>query len=416
MTALAPEAGRDVITAEIRLSAPGASPTCPRHPDGSPQVSIVWVGLDGDEIVSGHLGMRQKLRNIGARPAGGAVARDRPPQRHGPGRVPGRARDRPGDRGRRARAAAAPGRGVPRARHHLPTVRRPAARLRAAHHPRSASAAWARGASDPARCGSEPCAGRSTRQCTEATGTSRADIVAERRRFAGHACAGGRPAAPSLAGAWTAEDVAAHVVSLDRLGGVPTFLGRTAVARGHRLNDATGRLAEASMRSTRHQGFVRVLDRLRAAPPRLLMRDGVAPVGLFEVFVHHEDVRRASGRWSPRATPEGLASGAVVARTISGASCLPPFWTCTRTMHDSPRAQDRRSCCQRSDARGRSVARRPAGCRGCPTPRRRHRGRPAEGLPRSGLTRQLAVELPPSVRPGRRQAEAGGPVLRPRSG
>jgi Pyridoxamine 5'-phosphate oxidase len=23
--------------------------------DGSPQVSIVWVGLDGDEIVCGHL-------------------------------------------------------------------------------------------------------------------------------------------------------------------------------------------------------------------------------------------------------------------------------------------------------------------------------------------------------------------------
>jgi len=31
--------------------------------DGSPQVSIVWVGLDRDEIVSGHLGARQKLRN-----------------------------------------------------------------------------------------------------------------------------------------------------------------------------------------------------------------------------------------------------------------------------------------------------------------------------------------------------------------
>jgi PPOX class probable F420-dependent enzyme len=32
--------------------------------DGSPQVSIVWVGLDRDEIVSGHLGARQKLRNV----------------------------------------------------------------------------------------------------------------------------------------------------------------------------------------------------------------------------------------------------------------------------------------------------------------------------------------------------------------
>ena len=34
------------------------------NPDGSPQVSIVWVGLNGDEIVSGHLPLHKKLRNI----------------------------------------------------------------------------------------------------------------------------------------------------------------------------------------------------------------------------------------------------------------------------------------------------------------------------------------------------------------
>jgi PPOX class probable F420-dependent enzyme len=33
-------------------------------PDGSPQVSIVWVGVDGDEIVCAHLGQGRKLRNI----------------------------------------------------------------------------------------------------------------------------------------------------------------------------------------------------------------------------------------------------------------------------------------------------------------------------------------------------------------
>jgi PPOX class probable F420-dependent enzyme len=32
--------------------------------DGSPQASIVWVGLDDDEIVSGHLNLYQKLKNI----------------------------------------------------------------------------------------------------------------------------------------------------------------------------------------------------------------------------------------------------------------------------------------------------------------------------------------------------------------
>lgn len=32
--------------------------------DGRPQVTIVWVGLDGDEIVTGHLPEHRKLRNI----------------------------------------------------------------------------------------------------------------------------------------------------------------------------------------------------------------------------------------------------------------------------------------------------------------------------------------------------------------
>lgn len=32
--------------------------------DGSPQVSVVWVGLDGDEIVCAHLSSRKKLKNI----------------------------------------------------------------------------------------------------------------------------------------------------------------------------------------------------------------------------------------------------------------------------------------------------------------------------------------------------------------
>lgn len=32
--------------------------------DGSPQVTCVWVGLDGDEIVSGHLFPQRKLENI----------------------------------------------------------------------------------------------------------------------------------------------------------------------------------------------------------------------------------------------------------------------------------------------------------------------------------------------------------------
>src|SRR5215472_13158191 len=34
------------------------------NPDGSPQVTAVWVGLDGDEIVAAHLPEHRKVRNI----------------------------------------------------------------------------------------------------------------------------------------------------------------------------------------------------------------------------------------------------------------------------------------------------------------------------------------------------------------
>lgn len=32
--------------------------------DGSPQVTVIWIGLEGDEIVSGHMGHYRKLKNI----------------------------------------------------------------------------------------------------------------------------------------------------------------------------------------------------------------------------------------------------------------------------------------------------------------------------------------------------------------
>jgi PPOX class probable F420-dependent enzyme len=34
------------------------------EPDGRPQISIVWIGLDGDEIVAAHLPEHRKVRNI----------------------------------------------------------------------------------------------------------------------------------------------------------------------------------------------------------------------------------------------------------------------------------------------------------------------------------------------------------------
>ena len=38
------------------------------NPDGSPQVTVVWIGLDGDEVVAGHLFNHKKLRNVARDP------------------------------------------------------------------------------------------------------------------------------------------------------------------------------------------------------------------------------------------------------------------------------------------------------------------------------------------------------------
>ena len=46
---------------------------CPAHlvtlnRDGSPQVTLVWIGLDGDELVAGHLPRNRKVRNMERNP------------------------------------------------------------------------------------------------------------------------------------------------------------------------------------------------------------------------------------------------------------------------------------------------------------------------------------------------------------
>jgi PPOX class probable F420-dependent enzyme len=53
-----PESARAVLESD------GLAHLVTVNPDGSPQVTIVWVGLDGDDIVSAHLREQQKLRNI----------------------------------------------------------------------------------------------------------------------------------------------------------------------------------------------------------------------------------------------------------------------------------------------------------------------------------------------------------------
>ena len=119
-----------------------------------------------------------------------------------------------------------------------------------------------------------------------------ADAIVRERAAFGRTLGAVGPGAPTLVEGWSAFDVAAHVVSLDRLAGVPTFVGRSIVGRGVRLNDVAGRFADRGLEPVRRRGFGRVVESLQRRPPALLLRPSVAAVGLFEVYVHHEDVRR----------------------------------------------------------------------------------------------------------------------------
>src|SRR2546421_8445640 len=51
-------------SARAVLEGPALAHLVTLEPDGRPQVSIVWVGMDGEEIVAGHLPEHRKIRNM----------------------------------------------------------------------------------------------------------------------------------------------------------------------------------------------------------------------------------------------------------------------------------------------------------------------------------------------------------------
>ena len=99
------------------------------------------------------------------------------------------------------------------------------------------------------------------------------------------------PDAPTLCGGWTAHDLVAHLVLREyrpaaALGiAVPLLARYTALVQEH--------IARSD--------WVRLLDKFAAGPPfysPFKLLDSFA--NLTEMFVHHEDVRRAVPGWAPR--------------------------------------------------------------------------------------------------------------------
>jgi len=101
------------------------------------------------------------------------------------------------------------------------------------------------------------------------------------------------PEAPTLCGEWTVRDLAAHIVLRER---------RPDAAGGILFKRLAGRTARVQQKIAARE-FSQLLRTVRKpAWPRPLDE----ALNLTEMFVHHEDIRRASPSWEPRSLPPAL--------------------------------------------------------------------------------------------------------------
>ncbi|GGK95534.1 TIGR03085 family protein [Nocardia jinanensis] len=99
------------------------------------------------------------------------------------------------------------------------------------------------------------------------------------------------PDAPTLCGEWTVRDLAAHLVVRER---------RPDAAPGIMLRPLAGYLQKVQDKAAGRE-FGELLEKVRTGPPWWSpLRPVDAIANLSEMFVHHEDVRRASSGWEPR--------------------------------------------------------------------------------------------------------------------
>ncbi len=102
------------------------------------------------------------------------------------------------------------------------------------------------------------------------------------------------PDAPTLCGEWTVRDLAAHLVVRER---------RPDAAPGIMLRPFAGYLQRRQDKAA-GKPFEDLLELVRTGPPWWSpLRPVDAIANLSEMFVHHEDVRRARPGWEPRELP-----------------------------------------------------------------------------------------------------------------
>jgi uncharacterized protein (TIGR03085 family) len=113
------------------------------------------------------------------------------------------------------------------------------------------------------------------------------------------------PDAPTLCGDWNTRDLAAHLVVRER---------RLDATPGITIPALAGYTANVQCQVAESTDWDELVDKVASGPPLyspFKLLDPVANMG--EMFIHHEDVRRAQAGWEPRqlddATVKALGRG-----------------------------------------------------------------------------------------------------------
>jgi uncharacterized protein (TIGR03085 family) len=108
------------------------------------------------------------------------------------------------------------------------------------------------------------------------------------------------PEAPTLCEGWNTRDLAAHLVVRE---------ARPDAAPGILIPAFAGYTEKVQNEVAERTGWDELVDKVAAGPPTLSLFKLLDPViNVAEMFIHHEDVRRAAANWEPRVLEPGLKS------------------------------------------------------------------------------------------------------------
>jgi uncharacterized protein (TIGR03085 family) len=108
------------------------------------------------------------------------------------------------------------------------------------------------------------------------------------------------PDAPTLCAGWTTRDLAAHLVVRER---------RLDATPGITIGFLAGYTARVQQQTARSHSWDDLVEMVASGPPvysPFKLLDSVANLG--EMFIHHEDVRRAVDGWQPRVLDESTVA------------------------------------------------------------------------------------------------------------